>query len=194
MSSTEDSASSDRQPTPEEVGVRSQPKPCGGCTVCCKVLGIGEAGKEPGILCSLALPRGGCGVHTRRPQNCADYQCLWTWAEPLDASWRPDVAGFLLNQRPDPAELEVVVDPDRPDAWRLEPYHSQIRQWADPRNGSITRVLVRTRGQVKVVFPDAEIDLGLPNHPGFQVQSGFQFGESGMRPFARFTPWPGQGG
>ncbi len=40
----------------------------------------------------------------------------------------------------------------------------------------------------------AEIDLGLPNHPRFQVQSGFQFGEGGMQPYARFTPLPGLGG
>jgi hypothetical protein len=176
-----------REPTPEEVGVRGGSKACGGCTLCCKVLGIGPNGKAPGVLCPHAAPGSGCGVHDHRPEVCATYQCAWTWAEPLDPSWRPDRAGFLINPRPDPAEVEVVVDPDQPDAWRREPYASQIKRWSDPRTVSIARVLVRTNGRVMVLFPETEIDLGLPNQPNFRVESGYEMRDGRMQPFARFT-------
>lgn len=178
---------SDDPPPSEVVGLRAEPKACGDCTLCCKVLGIGPNGKEAGVLCQFAQPGGGCGVHERRPDNCRAYQCIWTWADPLDITWRPDVAGFLLSPRPDPAEVQVVVDPANPDAWRREPYYSQIRQWSDPRAGPISRVLVRTHGRVMVLFPEAEIDLGPPNDPHFQVQSGYESRDGRDIPFARFA-------
>jgi hypothetical protein len=176
-----------REPTAQEVGVRTEPKACGDCTVCCTVLGIGPNGKAPGVTCSYARPGQGCGVHPTRPDNCRAYQCIWTWADPLDITWRPDVAGFLLNPRPDPREVEVVVDPGNPNGWRREPYFAQLRQWSDPASPSIARVLVRHQGRVMVLFPDAEIDLGPPNDPHFQVQSGYETRDGRSAPFARFA-------
>ena len=88
------------QPTAEEVGVRNEPKACAGCTLCCTVLGIGPDGKAPGAPCPYVQTGQGCGIHPTRPDNCRAYQCIWTLADPLDITWRPDVAGFLLNPRP----------------------------------------------------------------------------------------------
>ncbi|PTM92729.1 hypothetical protein C7449_107142 [Mycoplana dimorpha] len=28
-------------------------------------------------------------------------------------------------------QITVLVDPDHPDIWRSEPYHTQLRAWAD---------------------------------------------------------------
>ena len=28
-------------------------------------------------------------------------------------------------------QITVLVDPDHPDIWRSEPYHRQLRAWAD---------------------------------------------------------------
>lgn len=162
------------QPTPEEIGVRREAKACGGCTLCCTVLGIGPAGKAPGTPCPYVQAGQGCGIHPTRPDNCRAYQCVWTLADPLDITWRPDVAGFLLNPRPNPQEIEVVVDPANPDGWRREPYYSQLKQWSDPANPAVNRVLVRDGNRVTVVFPDAEIDLGPTNDPDFAVYAGYE--------------------
>ena len=112
------SFSDSRPPTPAEIGVRGEPKACGGCTLCCKVLGIGPNGKAPGALCEFAVVSSGCSVHPTRPGNCRGFQCIWTLAEPLGEDWRPDRAGFLISPRPDPAEIQIVLDPDLPAAWR----------------------------------------------------------------------------
>ncbi len=154
--------------------------------MCCKLLDIAELEKPRGVWCRHFAKGGGCGVYADRPGVCQAYQCTWTWAGPLDESWRPDRAGFLIHPGRNASDVEIVVDPGRPDAWRREPYYSQIKHWSNRENVSVRRVLVRTRGRVIVVFPEAEIDLGLcesaPN-----VQAGYEIKDGRLQPFARFA-------
>jgi hypothetical protein len=184
--------SSTRQSTPAELGVLSEPKACGECGLCCKVLEFPELKKPRDVWCRHFVKGEGCGVHADRPQSCRDYQCTWTWAAPLDARWRPDRAGFVLHPGPNPSEVEIVVDPGRPDAWRSEPYYSQIKQWADPRNLSITRIIVRTGGRLIVVFAEADIDLGLPppNDTMPYIHWGYEMRDGRLQPYARFATTP----
>jgi hypothetical protein len=151
-----------RPPTPAEAGVLTQPKPCGECAACCKLVFVTE------------------------PSKPAGYQCLWTLAGPLDERWRPDRAGFLLQAGRVEGEVEIVVDPDRPDSWRLQPYYSQIKLISDVGRGGAPRVLVLTQGRVIVVFPETDIDLGPPNGMP-NISWGYEMQDGRPWPYARYA-------
>jgi hypothetical protein len=169
------------------VGVLSAPKSCGECSLCCKLLGIAELSKVPGVWCSHVIHGRGCGVYADRPESCRSYQCLWTLAAPLDERWRPDRAGFVLSTGRVEGEVLILVDPDSPDAWRREPYYSQIKRMSDAFRGGAPRVLVQTQGRVIVVFPETDIDLGpptgLPN-----IVWGYEERDGRLQPYAHFAP------
>jgi hypothetical protein len=175
-----------RQPTPEEVGVLSTPKSCGDCSLCCKLLGIAELGKVPGVWCNHVADRRRCGIYADRPPSCRAYQCIWTLAAPLDERWRPDRAGFVLSTGRVDGEILVMVDQETPDAWRREPFYSQIKRMSDVFKGGAPRVLVQTRGRVIVVFPEVDIDLGPPNGMP-NIEWGYEERDGRLQPFAHFA-------
>ncbi len=167
-----------------------KPKPCGDCGLCCTVLDIAELQKPSDAVCRHFAKGRGCSIHSDRPNACRSYQCIWTLAGPLGGQWRPDRAGFLLTPTADPSHVEILVDPARPDAWRSEPYYSQFKQWSHQAHPDISRVLVRSRGRMIVVFPEADIDLGPPN--GMRhIEWGYEEKDGRIQPFARFAPGPG---
>jgi hypothetical protein len=59
----------------------------------------------------------------------------------------------------DPAQKRVLlrVDPARPDAWKEEPYHAQLRRWAAEWALSRSSILVLLNDDVWVVFPDHDL-------------------------------------
>jgi hypothetical protein len=181
---------SDARPSPRDIGVRDAAKACGECSLCCKMLSIVELKKASGAMCQHMVPGKGCGIHAERPQVCSSYQCVWSLADPLDEQWRPDRAGFILNPRQDPSEVEVLVDTNRPDAWKREPFYSTFKRWSHPSATSISRVLVRTRGKTVVVFPDTEIELGPLSGQLPYVHSGYEMKDGRPQPYARLAPVP----
>jgi uncharacterized protein len=100
---------------------------CGSCSECCRLLEISadrapEIGNKPaGEWCShCAEP--GCGIYDRRPQLCRDFRCQWLVDERLGPEWFPPIAGMILVWQEQPATLFVVLDPDKPDAHRKQPF------------------------------------------------------------------------
>lgn len=131
---------------------------CGGCTLCCKVLSIEAMGKPAGTWCRECAAGSGCRIYDRRPGECRDYFCAYlTWAGVPEA-WKPAKSKIVLDFDPTGRTLRAHVDPARPDAWRAEPYYSQLKAWArvDRR-----RVIVIVRGRAIVVLPDRDVDLGV---------------------------------
>jgi hypothetical protein len=57
--------------------------------------------------------------------------------------------------------IEVRCDPGFPDAWRKEPFRSEIRQWAISGEGHDVTVVVITGEKMILVTPDREFDLGV---------------------------------
>jgi hypothetical protein len=58
--------------------------------------------------------------------------------------------------------LKISLDPDRPDAWRKEPYYSTIKGWARkfcPQNKKV--LVVDVRGFMTVVLPDRDVPIGV---------------------------------
>ena len=74
-------------------GKSQKPRPCGDCRTCCHVLEIGELNKPKWNNCSHACSKG-CNIYSQRPQECKDFQCLWSTRE-LPSNMRPDVVGMM---------------------------------------------------------------------------------------------------
>lgn len=172
--------------TAQDPSMLAEPRPCGECGLCCKVLKLEALGKPDGVMCVHFARGKGCTIHPTRPQDCRTYFCIWTMAARLDERWRPDRAGFVIA--PGVAdEIVLHVDPDRPDAWRREPYHSEIRRLATVTPQGFKMIIVRCRGEVTAVFQSGEIPLGR-DQPEMAIEAGYERTVEGLKPFARFAP------
>jgi hypothetical protein len=144
---------------------------CGSCSLCCKLLKVDDPPffKPPGKWCPHCRPgHGGCSIYDTRPGVCRGWGCGWLTNSTLGDEWRPTRAKMVVAWEPigeatRHAWCNIGVDPGSPDAWRRDPYRSQIRAWAlnglRAVNGIAiyTRVLVGPR--VFVVLPDQEVEV-----------------------------------
>ncbi len=133
---------------------------CGDCTACCVWLRIDELDKPPGVPCRNLAPGGGCGIHPDRPEVCRRFFCHWMTDPELGDDWRPDRAGFLIAADRGRMRLNVVPDPDRPDAWEAAPWRDTLRGWAMEGFFEGLLVIVSVGGQARAVLPDREEPLG----------------------------------
>ncbi|HZK82419.1 MAG TPA: hypothetical protein VFC46_15160 [Humisphaera sp.] len=89
--------------------VLTQKHSCGGCTVCCHVMGLQDLGKPFYARCEHVIAQG-CGIYTTRPKSCQDFVCSWAAGLIGDAeTWRPDRSGllFFLRRFSDGLWLEI---------------------------------------------------------------------------------------
>jgi hypothetical protein len=86
----------------------------------------------------------------------------------------------VLAGETDGRRITAYVDPNRPDAWKKEPFYSTLKKWAKaaaPRGGQI---VVCVDEHMFVLFPERNVDLGIvsPDHriiTGIrQTPAGFQ--------------------
>lgn len=164
------------------------PRACGPCSFCCKLYAMPELNKPANVWCRHMAAGAGCSIHATRPGPCRDFQCLWTYAAPLDERWRPDKCRFVM--RPGPSEEVVIdVDPADPGAWKREPFYSQIKAWAVRQGPQHRMVIVRSGGRAAVVFPEGEVDLG-PEQPNTPIQSGYVLRGGRNQPYAHYGTDP----
>jgi hypothetical protein len=57
--------------------------------------------------------------------------------------------------------MEIRCDPGFPDAWRKEPFRSQIYSWAEAGELSDVTVLVIVGEKMTLVTRDRDLDLGV---------------------------------
>lgn len=69
-----------------------EPRECGQCTACCKVMIVPELNKPANFLCQYA--DGGCKIYEHRPPTCKDWQCLWIEGQ-FPESERPDKTKYV---------------------------------------------------------------------------------------------------
>jgi hypothetical protein len=134
---------------------------CDGCTLCCKVLAAEPLGKPMNQWCVHCVPGRGCGIHATRPPVCRNYSCGWLIDGALGEEWRPETAHIIITYDLDGRRLNANADEDHPDAWRCEPYYSQLKDWAAqamPRNG---QVVAYVGNHVFVILPHGHADLGV---------------------------------
>ncbi len=135
------------------------PRSCGSCALCCKLLHIEEIEKPAGVWCSQVRFGHGCGIYESRPNACRAFRCNWLNHAGLDDSWRPDRAGFVL-WTPSPKLLLVVVEPTKSDAWRRKPYYAQLKDWSKTALTGQGMVLVKVRQDATVLLPQSDIHIG----------------------------------
>ena len=57
--------------------------------------------------------------------------------------------------------MSVHVDPQRPDAWKREPFYSGRKGWAKAAVSYRGEVVVYIASRALVIFPDRDVDLGI---------------------------------
>ena len=135
---------------------------CEGCTLCCKVMSVEVLDKPAGVWCKHCKIGHGCGIHQTRPDACRDFYCGYlTYPTELDESWRPVVSRLIVRLNPAARWIGIHVDPQRPDAWRQEPYYSKLKEWARRAPKSKLVVLVFIGRRTWAIYPDRDVDLGV---------------------------------
>lgn len=139
------------------VNQPAQGRDCGSCTLCCKVYDVPAVESVAGSWCKHCLPGRGCGIHATRPDHCRAFFCLWMTQSFLGPEWKPDKARFVLTMDPATSWLFVQLDPGAPQAWRKEPYLTQLRRWAAAGNRP---VIVFLNKSATAVLPTHDVPLG----------------------------------
>jgi hypothetical protein len=104
---------------------------CGSCSMCCKFFYIPEVNKLPNKWCQFCKPgKNACTIYADRPKVCKDFECLWKYDAGLGDEWFPARCKMVLVGYDDISTIMVKVDPSFPNAWRREPYHSQLLRWS----------------------------------------------------------------
>jgi hypothetical protein len=126
-------------------------------------MAIEELGKPVSTWCPHCKPGRGCLIYASRPTECRTFSCLWLVNDLLDDRWKPSKSKLVLTTSED--GIEIRCDPGFPDAWRKEPFRSEIQQWAVSGESHDMTVVVIVGQKMILVAPDREFDLGvvLPN-------------------------------
>lgn len=133
---------------------------CDGCTLCCKLLSIAELQKPRAVWCPHCDKTQGCKTYDTRPEACQVFYCGYRRIAKLDERWKPSHCKILINYEDAHNRVAVHVDPDRPDAWRVEPYYSAIKRWSATAEAAGGTLVVWSGSRVIVVTPQLERDLG----------------------------------
>lgn len=153
---------------------------CGKCTLCCKVLSIGELDKPQGEWCRHCKVGVGCSIYDARPKECSGFYCGYlTWPE-TDERWFPASSKMVIVSELDGGRIAIHVDPTRPTAWRVEPYYSTIKGWAYCAAPDMVQVVVCIGNRAIVILPEEDVDLG-PIAPDERIITGEIRDGGGMR-------------
>ena len=148
---------------------------CKGCTLCCKVLAVTELEKPRAAWCKHCDVKAGCNIHGEHPAECRDFHCGYLTNAMLDEHWAPTRSKMVLAYDEVHApRLSVHVDPARPDAWRKEPYYSQIKRWAVAAVARRGQVIVWQGQSTIAVLPDRDQELGEVRPDQFIITSARQ--------------------
>jgi hypothetical protein len=118
----------DLTPRPDAVPTLVAGRSCKDCTACCKLVAVQELQKPAQTWCQHCKIGVGCNIYDVRPADCRTFYCGWLLDERIGDAWRPRDSKMVVKF--EPKRIIIHVDKDRRDAWRKEPYHSQIREWA----------------------------------------------------------------
>jgi hypothetical protein len=140
---------------------------CDGCTLCCRVMEATTLGKPMGVLCKHCIVGTGCGIHETRPPECRHYHCGWLIDGSLGAEWQPERAHIVITYDLDGRRLNANADPLHPEAWRQEPYYSQLKAWAAIALAQQGHVLAHVGHHSYAILPDRDVDLGIMGKEDF---------------------------
>lgn len=151
---------------------------CGKCNLCCKLMIIPELNKSGNVWCQHCDVGRGCSIYADRPQTCQTFFCRYLTDPTLNEEWHPLRAHFLLRRENN--FLVVQTDPQRPDAWKREPYRSALHNHARALYPRGARIIVKIGERAIVILPDDEVDFGIPG-PDDRMVFSTQPTASGLR-------------
>ena len=161
----------------------TEPRRCGTCTLCCKLLTIPQFGNPSGQWCPHCVQGRGCALYPDWPNECRTFYCGYLLWPELGEHWRPSRSKLVIAVKPDGMEIVIHVDPGVPNAWRAEPYYAEIRGMAGQAAWKAYKIFVQIGRRVIVVFPDREVDLGVVAEDE-RIAIGEETGPAGRRPGA----------
>ena len=133
---------------------------CAGCTMCCKLLSIESLDKPRLQWCTHCDIGVGCKVYNDRPSECRIFNCGYLTQANIGDHWKPANSRMVISLGETDNRLVVYVDPDRSDAWRKEPFYTDIKRWALATAKTQGQVLVAQGRDMIVVTPQGETNLG----------------------------------
>jgi hypothetical protein len=133
---------------------------CGTCTLCCKVMVITALNKPYGKWCDHCEPGVGCKIYSDRPDECRTFMCMWLVDARLGPEWKPNKSKIVITNARDGNGLEIRCDPGFPQAWRREPYYSQILELAHAARPHDGTIVVCVLNRMTLVAPEGEFPLG----------------------------------
>jgi hypothetical protein len=133
---------------------------CDGCTACCKLVAVAELNKPAQSWCDHCSIGKGCTIYETRPEDCRTFYCGWLLDERIADAWRPRDSKIVVKF--EPKRIVVHVDKDRKDAWRKEPFASQVRAWAQAGVMHQGDVIVWEGKDALRIGPTGEQKLGRP--------------------------------
>ena len=86
--------------------------------------------------------------------------CGWLTNPRFGPEWKPDRSKIVITVGRDGNGLDFQCDPGFPEAWRKEPYHSQIRSLAAIAVRHDGMISVHSGRDLIVVAPEGEFALG----------------------------------
>ncbi len=128
--------------------------------MCCKLLSIGAIQKPRLQWCTHCDVGKGCSIYDQRPQECRTFYCGYLLDSAIEDFWMPAKSKMVLTFESATNQLLIHVDPSRKGAWRQEPYHSRIRQWAAVSLKKRGHVIVWQGDDWIAILPDREVNLG----------------------------------
>jgi hypothetical protein len=135
---------------------------CGTCMLCCTVVGVEELNKAPGVACSHAVAGSGCTIREERPRSCRRFFCGWRLDPNIDSLWKPSICGFVLTISLRHGAMMVLVDPERPLAWRMAPYYGRLKEWSARAFVEDKRIVaIVAGGEATVILPDRDVPIGV---------------------------------
>ena len=133
---------------------------CGSCMLCCKVMNVPELKKPAGTMCSHAVLGKGCTIREHRPRSCRMFFCGWRLDPNIDSMWKPEICGFVLTIDLRYQAMLVMTDPDRPLAWRAQPYYGRMKEWSAHAFRENKRIVALCLGEATVLLPDCDVPIG----------------------------------
>jgi hypothetical protein len=133
---------------------------CGDCSLCCKLAKVDELDKPSGVWCRHCAPgRGGCTIYETRPPVCRNYFCSWIVDSRVGPEWYPLTSKMILSLENSGQRVCVRVEPGHADAWRREPYYSQLKTWSRAAVEARRQIVVFVNKRVIVILPDKEVEF-----------------------------------
>jgi hypothetical protein len=116
-----------------------------------------------------------------RPQECRTFFCGYLFNGKLGEEWKPSRSRLVLEMQGN--RVGVHVDPQRPDAWKREPFYSSFKKWAAAAIQNRGEIVAYVGRRVHVIFPDRDVDLGIVGEDEIIV-TGARMVAGGSRPEA----------